>query len=64
MAVDRLPIRHDEAGRLCFAGVGLVSIRPDYTHVLGEGGQGVVVLGRILTRQGALVRKVRASAHK
>lgn len=58
--MDQLPIRRDEAGRLCFEGVGPVSIRPDYTNVLGEGGQGVVVLGHIFSREGAPIREVGA----
>lgn len=58
--MDQLPIRRDDTGRVSFEGIGPVSIRLDYTRVLGEGGQGVVVLARVLSREGAPIREVRA----
>eukprot|EP00903_Cladosiphon_okamuranus_P008033 g7749.t1 len=56
--MDQLPIHRDNTGRVCFEGVGPVSIRPDYTHVLGEGGQGIVVLARVFSGEGSPIREV------
>lgn len=57
--MDQLPICRDDAGRLCLKGLGPVELRPDYTNVLGVGGQGIVVKAKLFSREGALVREVR-----
>lgn len=58
--MDELPIRRNEAGRLYLEGQGPVVLRPDYTNVLGEGGQGVVLKANLYSREGAPIREVRA----